>query len=60
MEHQHSVYVSVLLTEWSHLRAAGQGIEKVKKHKTGESHGGGSRSDDTFGILKVDVKTGIR
>jgi len=45
-----------LLTEWSHLRAACQGIEEVKKHKTGKSHCCGSRSYATFWILKAHVK----
>lgn len=28
---------------WAHLGAAGQGIEEIKEHKTGESHGCGAR-----------------
>lgn len=51
------VYDGGLLTERSHLRATRQGVEEVKKHKTGESHGCGSRSYDTFGILKAHVRT---
>lgn len=45
----------LLLTEQSYLGAACQGIEEVKKYKTGKSHCCGSRIYATFWILKEHV-----
>lgn len=49
----------LLLTEPSHLRATCQGVEEVKKHKTGESHGCRSRSYAPFWILEAHKKSGV-
>lgn len=49
----------LLLTEQSHLRTTCQGVEEVKKHKTGKSHRGGSRSYAPFWILEAHTNSGV-
>lgn len=49
----------LLLTEPSHLRATCQGIEEVKKHKTGESHRCGARSYAPLWILEAHKNSGV-
>lgn len=49
----------LLLTEPSHLRATCQGVEEVKKHKTGKSHRCGSRSYASFWILEAHKNSGV-
>lgn len=49
----------LLLTEPSHLRATRQGVEEVKKHKTGKSHRCGSGSYAPFWVLEAHRKSGV-